>query len=120
MMSAGAAVAGGAATARRGLVALAIAAVLVAAALSATAAAAGGGRDWVESTLQRMTLREKVGQLLMVQVYGRSVRDPAFAETNLAKGRGARDMAAAIERYHLGGLILFNFNANIPVPLDAR
>jgi len=69
-----------------------------------TSAHAQGGRDWAGSTLDRMTLEEKVGQLFMVQVPGRVAAD--FEET--------------IERYHVGGVIYFNFNENIPVPLDAR
>ena len=76
--------------------------------------------EWVESTLRAMTLEEKVGQLFMVHVYGRTPTDPDYVDENLTGGRGARDFAEAIRRYHVSGFIYFNRNANISVPLDAR
>ena len=93
--------------------------VLVCLGIAVPASARGGERDRsVASSLQRMTLEQKVGQLFMVQVYGRTPADVRFADQNLSTRRGARGFAAAIKRYHLGGVIYFNYNGNISVPLD--
>ncbi|HEY8394984.1 MAG TPA: glycoside hydrolase family 3 N-terminal domain-containing protein, partial [Thermaerobacter sp.] len=77
-------------------------------------------RGWIQRLIARMTLEEKVGQLFMIDVYGRTPTDPAYEETNLGTGRGVRNFAEAIEKYHVGGFIYFNWNGNIGVPLDPR
>ena len=51
--------------------------------------------DPIEETLKAMTLEEKVGQMIMIGVYGTSVNDDIFYLLN---------------RIHFGGLILFDRN----------
>ncbi|EKP94245.1 beta-glucosidase-like glycosyl hydrolase [Thermaerobacter subterraneus DSM 13965] len=77
-------------------------------------------RGWIQRFLAHMTLEEKVGQMFMIDVYGRTPTDPAYEDENLASGRGVRNFAEAIERYHVGGFIYFNWNGNIGVPLDPQ
>lgn len=76
-------------------------------------------RGLVESKLRQMTLEEKVGQLFVIHVYGETPTDPNYEQTNLDGNRGARKFAEAIEKYHPGGFIYFNWNGNVPQPLDA-
>lgn len=59
--------------------------------------AAEPNERWVESTLKRLTLREKIGQLLMVYVYGEftSTQSPAF-----------KDLLDQVNENHIGGFIL--------------
>ncbi|HEX7064235.1 MAG TPA: glycoside hydrolase family 3 protein [Bacillales bacterium] len=75
-------------------------------------------RGWIISKIRHMTLREKVGQLFMVQVYGSTPRDPRYEETNLAGNRGGKNFAEVINKYHIGGVIYYNWNGNIPTPFD--
>lgn len=77
-------------------------------------------RGWIQRFIAHMTLEEKVGQMFMIDVYGRTPTDPAYEDENLQSGRGVRNFAEAIERYHVGGFIYFNWNGNIGVPLDPQ
>lgn len=52
---------------------------------------------WVEQTLKKMTLREKLGQMLMVSYFG------AFRST---EGREYKEMLRQVEANHVGGLIV--------------
>ncbi|MFG2073954.1 beta-N-acetylhexosaminidase [Nonomuraea maritima] len=61
----------------------------------------------VERALSRMSVEEKVGQLFMPVIYG-TTADSA-SEENQAR-YGARTPAEVIEKYHLGGVILFPYN----------
>jgi beta-N-acetylhexosaminidase len=56
-----------------------------------------GGDKWVEKTLKKMTLDEKLGQLLMVYVFGEftSAESPAYQE-----------LVRQVEQNRVGGLIL--------------
>jgi beta-N-acetylhexosaminidase len=56
-----------------------------------------GTSPWVEQTLRKMTLREKLGQMLMVYYFGvfNSTESPEY-----------RDMLHQVEENHVGGLIL--------------
>lgn len=74
-------------------------------------------RGWIQSKIQHMTLEEKVGQLFMPYGYGVSADDAAYADSN-QRVLGADTMAQAVEQYHLGGMIYFNWNYNIPLPMD--
>lgn len=76
-------------------------------------------RGWIQSKIEHMTLEEKVGQLFMVELYGATATDPAYEQTNLDTGRGAKNFAEAIEKYHLGGIIYYNWSDNIKTPLNA-
>lgn len=55
------------------------------------------GEKWVDKTLKRMTLEEKIGQMLMVRaiVDFRNVENPDF-----------QALAAQVRRDHIGGLLL--------------
>src|SRR5690606_23963194 len=52
--------------------------------------------------------------------YGRTPTDPDYEDENLRSGRGVRNFAEAIQRYHVGGFIYFNWNGNIGIPLDPQ
>lgn len=75
---------------------------------------------WVSHELKKMTVEEKVGQLFIVHAYGKTPEDPAYAETNIEKGRGGTNFKEIIEKYHIGGVIYFNWSDNISTPVDAR
>lgn len=51
--------------------------------------------NWVDSTLNRMTTEEKIGQLLMIAAY--SNRNAAYEN----------ELEATIRKYHIGGIIFF-------------
>ncbi|HEX8395928.1 MAG TPA: glycoside hydrolase family 3 N-terminal domain-containing protein [Pyrinomonadaceae bacterium] len=59
--------------------------------------------NWVEKTLKSLTLREKIGQVVMVRMSGefQNWNDPRFLE-----------LRRHIEENHLGGFILFRGEAN--------
>jgi beta-N-acetylhexosaminidase len=68
---------------------------------------------WVTSTMARMTLEEKVGQLFVQYAYGSS------ADTKDARNvplYGVETPAEVVQKYHLGGVIYFNWtdSANDP------
>lgn len=101
--------------------------VLPAAALADTGDAVKPGwkedrvaKGWIQSKIRRMTLEEKVGQLFMVHVYGRTPTDPDYEEINLEQKRGGKNFKEVIEKYHIGGVIYFNWTDNIGTPLDAK
>ncbi|HET7657041.1 MAG TPA: glycoside hydrolase family 3 protein [Bacillales bacterium] len=75
---------------------------------------------WIVSKIQHMTLKEKVGQLFMIQIYGQTPRDPNYEQTNLDENRGGKNFAEIINKYHIGGVIYYNWNGNIGMPLDAK
>ncbi|MCR4445665.1 glycoside hydrolase family 3 protein [Weizmannia coagulans] len=75
---------------------------------------------WVSHELRKMTVEEKVGQLFIVHAYGKTPEDPAYAETNIEKGRGGTNFKEIIEKYHIGGVIYFNWSDNISTPVDAK
>ncbi len=60
--------------------------------------------------MEKMTVEEKVGQLFMPVLYGSSAR--ASHPENLAR-YGVGSPAEVIQRYHLGGVILFPGTGNI-------
>jgi beta-N-acetylhexosaminidase len=68
---------------------------------------------WVTSTMARMTLEEKVGQLFVQYAYGPN------ADTKDARNvplYGVETPAEVVQKYHLGGVIYFNWtdSANNP------
>ncbi|PRX41308.1 beta-N-acetylhexosaminidase [Planifilum fimeticola] len=77
-------------------------------------------KGWIQSKIRKMTLEEKVGQLFMVHVYGRTPTDPDYEEINLEEKRGGRNFKEVIEKYHVGGVIYFNWTDNIGTPIDAK
>lgn len=75
-------------------------------------------RGWIESKIQHMTLEEKVGQLFMIHVYGKTPSDPNYEQKNIEMKRGAKNFEEAIQKYHVGGIIYFNWTDNIGTPVD--
>lgn len=95
---------------RRGFV---VAGVSVALAVTGAVPAVGGppagqgpGRGWVESTLHRMTLEEKVGQLFVQYAYGSTADTRDSRNVSLY---GVETPAEVVQKYHLGGVIYFNW-----------
>ncbi|TDT61321.1 glycoside hydrolase family 3 protein [Fonticella tunisiensis] len=75
-------------------------------------------RGWIQSKIQHMTLEEKVGQLFMIHVYGKTPTDPNYEQINIAAKRGGKNFKEVIEKYHIGGIIYFNWTDNIGTPVD--
>lgn len=61
------------------------------------------GRKWAERTLKKMSLEQKIGQMLMVQSQARFMNDDS------AEAKRLHDL---IRQYHLGGIVL-----SVPVEL---
>lgn len=57
-----------------------------------------GERQWVEKTIRKMTLEEKIGQLVVARYTGEFVN---FDNPQL------KNLEELVSKYHLGGLILF-------------
>lgn len=74
---------------------------------------AGGERAHLRQVVSGMSLREKVGQLFVTYVYGSSSRteDPQAVRQN-RKLYGVDNGAQLVRRYHLGGIIYFNWTDN--------
>ena len=89
---------------RRTAIASAVAATLAAGAVpltTADAAVPAGPKGWVQSTLARMTLEEKVGQLFVQQVYGQDANTTATTHTRRRKAtNGQRRRPSASEPCH--------------------
>jgi beta-N-acetylhexosaminidase len=68
---------------------------------------------WINRTLARMTIPEEVGQLFEVNGYGSSVRDrnPQMVKLN-RRYYGVSNIAELIKKYHLGGIIYFDWTNN--------
>ena len=64
---------------------------------SVVAPAVSSSSPWVEQTLKKMTLREKLGQMLMV---------PYFGVFEAANSPEYKDVLHEVEQNHVGGLIL--------------
>ena len=88
-----------------------------AAAPAATPAAAQDGpawqHGWVMSTLHRMTLEEKVGQLFVQNVYGKDATTPDARNIPLY---GVASPAEVVQKYHLGGVIYFAWTDSVQNP----
>ncbi|MDO5287356.1 MAG: glycoside hydrolase family 3 protein [Actinomycetia bacterium] len=78
-----------------------------------TLASAAPASDWVGSTLARMSLEQKVGQLFITYGYGPSATAPD--ERNQAR-YGVPTMAEVVTKYHLGGVIYFGWSDNVASP----
>ncbi|TFJ92467.1 glycoside hydrolase family 3 protein [Lentibacillus salicampi] len=75
-------------------------------------------QDFIHEKMENMTLEEKVGQLFVVHVYGKTPTDPDYEQTNLNNNRGGKNFKEVIENYHPGGVIYFNWTDNIGTPID--
>jgi beta-N-acetylhexosaminidase len=72
---------------------------------------------WVNYTLAHLTTAEKVGQLFEVNGYGQSVNDPDPAMVKLNQQYyGVNTIAQLIRKYHVGGIIYFNWTNNLQSP----
>ncbi|GHE55585.1 beta-N-acetylhexosaminidase [Streptomyces longispororuber] len=71
----------------------------------------------LRSLVSRMTLEEKVGQLLVLHVYGHHATDPDPADIEANERElGVRTAAEAIAKYRPGGLIYFGWAHNTRDP----
>ena len=96
------------------------------AALAAPGAAAASGDGGVRSTdrsisttIRHMTLREKVGQLFVANVYGESAdtTSPDDVAANQAMyGPGISNATDLIHAYKLGGIVYFRWTNNLNAP----
>jgi beta-N-acetylhexosaminidase len=78
-----------------------------------TPAALAGEEGWITSTLSRMTLEEKVGQLFIQNVYGKDATTPDSRNVPLY---GVASPAEVVRKYHLGGVIYFAWTDNVMDP----
>jgi beta-N-acetylhexosaminidase len=72
---------------------------------------------WVQKALAYMSLREKVGQLFVINGYGQSVTDPD--PQMVAYNRqyySVSTIKQLIQKYHPGGIIYFNWTNNLQNP----
>lgn len=84
---------------------------------TAVSAKAPVERGWVEKTMARMTLEEKVGQLFTTYAYGTSAdTDKAADVTRNQNWLGVDNAQQAIDKYHLGGVIYFAWSDNLQNP----
>src|SRR6476661_4188337 len=86
------------------------------AASSSSPAVLAGENGWVTSTMARMTLEEKVGQLFIQNVYGKDATTPDSRNLPLY---GVASPAEVVQKYHLGGVIYFASDCDVNVnPLN--
>jgi len=109
---------------RRSLVSLLSVLVLVLGALGLSSAAMAGSRPappphadngLIRSTIARMSIEEKVGQLFWTRAYGSSAHDTSMAAANQAS-YGVDTPAQVVEKYHLGGVLYFAWASNTNEP----
>ncbi|MGH2698041.1 MAG: glycoside hydrolase family 3 N-terminal domain-containing protein [Actinomycetota bacterium] len=74
-------------------------------------------KGFLRSTLARMTLEEKVGQLFATWAYGKHANDATFASTNQAS-YGVDTPGDVVRKFHLGGILYFTWSENIDNPLQ--
>lgn len=105
------------APARRAVLAGTAAAALLGGLLPATATAGtvppAEENGWVTSTMARMTLEEKVGQLFIQNVYGSDATTPDARNLPLY---GVATPAEVVQKYHLGGVIYFAWTDSVKNP----
>ena len=106
----------------RRVAAAAVAALLLILAVQAPVAAAAavgpsGERAWIRQTLARMTLKEKVGQLFVVNGFGTGLhdRDPEMVRLN-RRFYGVSDIAELIRKFDPGGVIYFDWSNGLESP----
>ncbi len=83
------------------------------AASSASPAAMAGEEGWITSTMSRMSLEEKVGQLFIQNVYGKDATSPDSRNLPLY---GVASPAEVVQKYHLGGVIYFAWTDSVQDP----
>ena len=109
------------APARRAVLAGTAAAALLGGLLPAAATAGtvppAEENGWVTSTMARMTLEEKVGQLFIQNVYGSDATTPDARNIPLY---GVATPAEVVQKYHLGGVIYFAWTDSVQDPRPDR
>jgi beta-N-acetylhexosaminidase len=78
--------------------------------------AANARGRWVNCMLDRMSIREKVGQMFVVNGFGQTVAatDPAtVAANNTLYGPGVDNLEDLIETYRPGGIVYFSWSNNL-------
>jgi beta-N-acetylhexosaminidase len=80
---------------------------------AATPTTVAGEEGWITSTLSRMTLEEKVGQLFIQNVYGKDATTPDSRNLPLY---GVASPAEVVQKYHLGGVIYFAWTDSVQNP----
>lgn len=72
---------------------------------------------WIRGTLARMTLKEKVGQLFVINGFGSSVHDndPEMVKLN-RRFYGVSNIAQLIRKFDPGGIIYFDWSNELEVP----
>src|SRR6476620_5818562 len=98
---------------RRSVIAGGLAAAAAGAAAGSARAALAGENGWVTSTMARMTLEEKVGQLFIQNVYGKDATTPDSRNLPLY---GVASPAEVVQKYHLGGVIYFAWTDSVQNP----
>ncbi|HSU74690.1 MAG TPA: glycoside hydrolase family 3 protein [Terrabacter sp.] len=104
---------------RRSVIAGGLAAAAAGAAASSARAAGNpvnppaAETGWVTSTMARMTLEEKVGQLFIQNVYGSDATTPDARNLPLY---GVASPAEVVQKYHLGGIIYFAWTDSVQNP----
>ncbi|GAB3439737.1 glycoside hydrolase family 3 protein [Phycicoccus ginsengisoli] len=107
---------------RRTVVAAAAAAAVLAAGTAPALASVRSGppptnpdarQGWIASTMARMTLQEKVGQLFIQNVYGKDATTPDARNIPLY---GVATPAEVVQKYHLGGVIYFAWTDSVQNP----
>lgn len=74
-------------------------------------------RAWIRQTLAHMTLREKVGQLFVVNGFGSSARDPNPEMVRLNRRfYGVDNIAQLIRKFQPGGVIYFDWSNGLEEP----
>jgi len=74
---------------------------------------------WIDKTIRGMSLEEKVGQLFVANVYGRTAntKDEGDVSANQAMyGPQIRNADQLIDRYKLGGIVYFRWTNNLDEP----
>ncbi|MDG5804693.1 glycoside hydrolase family 3 protein [Streptomyces ossamyceticus] len=91
--------------------------VTAALAVGPTAQADGADDKVLRRLVSRMTLKEKVGQLFVMRVYGHSATRPdqADIDANLQE-IGVRTAAELVAKYRVGGIIYFSWAHNTRDP----
>jgi beta-N-acetylhexosaminidase len=107
---------------RRTVVAAAATAAVIAAGMAPAVASAQSGppptnpatrEGWIASTMARMTVPEKVGQLFIQNVYGKDATTPDPRNIPLY---GVATPAEVVQKYHLGGVIYFAWTDSVQNP----
>src|SRR4051794_3944589 len=82
-------------------------------AASSPTSASAAENGWVTSTMARMSLEEKVGQLFIQNVYGKDATAPDSRNLPLY---GVASPAEVVQKYHLGGVIYFAWTDSVQNP----